>query len=168
MTKLFDPTPFSNKNIVHVKLQPRMQALVTSTLGWRLRQCLHDARLRFIPKRLYSALMQITVSVYMIPQKNLFWNDSSWNELIRVFIPDRHFRSGMNLNLASCKHRLKYLFWFYMRLAISASCELDKSLKSFSDAAICPWETHVLYNPDGIVKYCYSSFAVDKFSSALQ
>ena len=33
------------------------------------------------------------------------------------------------------------------------SCELDKSLKSFSDAAIRPWEMHVLYNPDGIVKY---------------
>ena len=27
------------------------------------------------------------------------------------------------------------------------------SLKSFSDAAIRPWEIHVLYNPDGIVKY---------------
>ena len=47
----------------------------------------------------------------------------------------------------------KYLFWFYTWLAISASCELDKSLKSFSDAAIRQWEMHVLYNPDGIVKY---------------
>ena len=136
-----------------MKLQPCMQALVTSRLGWQLRRCLHDARLRFIPERLHSTLIQITVSVYMIPQKNLFWNDLSWNELIWVFIPDRHFRSGMNLNLASCKHRLKYLFWFYMWLVISASCGLDKSLKSFLDAAICPWEMHVLYNSDGIVKY---------------
>ena len=74
------------KNTVHVKLQPRMQALVTSRLGWRL----------------------------------------------------------------------KYLLWFYTWLAISsisASCELDKSLTSFSDAAIRPWEMHVLYNPDGIAKY---------------
>ena len=36
---------------------------------------------------------------------------------------------------------------------ISASCELDKSLKSFSDAAIRPLEMLILYNPDGVVKY---------------
>ena len=36
---------------------------------------------------------------------------------------------------------------------ISASCELDKSLKLFSDAAIRPLEMLVLYNPDGVVKY---------------
>ena len=38
-------------------------------------------------------------------------------------------------------------------MAISASFEADKSLKSFSDVAIRPWEMYVLYNPDGIVKY---------------
>ena len=51
---------------------------------------------------------------------------------------------------------------------ISASCELDKNLTPFSDVAIHPWEMHILYNPDGIVKYCYSLFAVDKLSSAQQ
>ena len=35
-------------------------------------------------------------------------------------------------------------------MGISASCELDKIVKSFSDAAIHPWEMHVLYNPEGI------------------
>ena len=28
-----------------------------------------------------------------------------------------------------------------------------RAWKSFSDAAIRPWEMHVLYNPDGVVKY---------------
>ena len=28
-----------------------------------------------------------------------------------------------------------------------------RASKSFSDAAIHPWEMHVLYNPDGVVKY---------------
>ena len=28
-----------------------------------------------------------------------------------------------------------------------------RAVKSFSDAAIRPWEMHVLYNPDGVVKY---------------
>ena len=67
---------------------------------------MHDAGLRFIPERLHSVLIQITVSVYMIPQKNLFWNDSLRNELTGVFIPDRHFRSGIDLNPASYKHLL--------------------------------------------------------------
>ena len=42
MTKLFDPTPFFliRKNIVYVKLQPRMQGLVMSRLGWRLKYVL--------------------------------------------------------------------------------------------------------------------------------
>ena len=35
MTKLFDPFCQIRKNIVHMKLQPRMKALVT--LGWRLK-----------------------------------------------------------------------------------------------------------------------------------
>ena len=37
--------------------------------------------------------------------------------------------------------------------SINASCELDKIVKSFLDAATRPWEMHALYNPDGIVKY---------------
>ena len=40
---------------------------------------------------------------------------------------------------------------FVLILHMTGSCELDKSLKSFSAAAICPWEMHILYNPDGIV-----------------
>ena len=45
MTKLFDPTLFLiRKNTVHVKLQPRMQALVTSRLGWRLNICFDSTR----------------------------------------------------------------------------------------------------------------------------
>ena len=87
-------------NIFHVKLQPHMQALVTSRLGWQL----------------------------------------------KIFVFDSTRDS----------------------VAISASCELEIEDR-FSDAAIRPWEMHILYNPDGIVKIlCHSSFAVDKFSSALQ
>ena len=76
------------KNIVHVKLQPRMQALATFRLGWRL----------------------------------------------------------------------KYLFWFYMWLAISASCELDKSREQeleivFRCSSSSMGNVHILYNSDGIVKY---------------
>ena len=77
------PFFLTRKNIVHVKLQPCMQALVTSRLRWQL----------------------------------------------------------------------KYLFWFYTWLAISAVVSCTRAWKLFSDAAIRPWEMHVLYNPDGIVKY---------------
>ena len=78
------------KNIVHVKLQPRMQALVTSRLG----------------------------------------------------------------------RRLNYLFWLLILHVTGDKCQLwvgqeleNPAWKSFSDAAIRPWQMHVLYNPDGVVKY---------------
>ena len=81
-----------SKNIVHVKLQPRMQALVTSRLGWRLKS------------KLFVLMFNSTCDWPSVPVVS--WT-RAWNPT-----------------------------W-----------------KSFSDAAICPWEMHVLYNPDGVVKY---------------
>ena len=53
-----------------------------------------------------------------------------------------------------------YLFWLLFLHVTGDQCQLwvgqeleNLAWKLFSDAAIRPWEIHVLYNPDGVVKY---------------
>ena len=59
-----------------------------------LKQCLNDSGTSFIPEWLHLGPYLVSMFIYMIPTKVLFWNKSFQNEFIPVVALDRHFHFG--------------------------------------------------------------------------